>query len=161
MGILALYQRLLHGIVFAIFNAIIVVVIHRAEDIRLSGLSGLLELYGTAGILVLDPVVSGLEVRTVSRLVTQRPEDDTRMVETTLNVTLVTFQVRFLIGGVLGQRLLAVSHSMRLHVGLGYDIDTVFIAKLVPEVVIRVVAGTNGVQVEFLHDLYVLYHALA
>ena len=50
---------------------------------------------------------------------------------------------------------------MRLYIGFGYDIDTVFIAKIVPEVVIGIVAGTNGVQIEFLHDLYVLYHAFA
>ena len=102
MGVLTLYQRLLHGVVLAVFSAILVVVIHRAEDICLSGLSGLLVLYGTAGILVFDPIVSGLEVRTVSRLVTQGPEDYTRMVETTLDVTLVTFQMRFLIRWVLG-----------------------------------------------------------
>ena len=102
MSVFTLYQRLLHGVILAVFSAILVVVIHRAEDIGLSVLSGLFVLYGTAGVFVLDPVVSGLEVRTVSSLVTQGPEDDTRMVEATLDVTLVTFQMRFLIRWVLG-----------------------------------------------------------
>ena len=49
---------------------------------------------------------------------------------------------------------------MRLHIGLGYDIDTVLVAQVIPEVGIGVVAGTHGVEVEFLHDLDVLDHAL-
>ena len=49
---------------------------------------------------------------------------------------------------------------MRLYVGLRYDIDTVLVAEVIPEVGIGIVAGTHGVEVELLHDLDVLDHAL-
>ena len=68
--------------------------------------------------------------------------------------------VCLLVGEVLGQRLVAIAHAVALYVGLGGEVDAVFVAELVPARVIGVVAGTHGVDVVLLHDLDVLYHAL-
>ena len=83
------------------------------------------------------------------------------MVETTLYVALVAFHVRFLVSRFLGQCLVAVSHSVRFDVGFGHYINTVFVAEFVPEVVVRIVTGSYGVDVELLHNLNVLNHAVA
>ena len=49
------------------------------------------------------------------------------MVESALYIALVTFQMGFLIRGVLGQSLFAVAHAVRFYIGFGYDIDTVLV----------------------------------
>ena len=45
--------------------------------------------------------------------------------------------------------------------GFGHYINTVFVAEFVPEVVVRIVTGSYGVDVELLHNLNVLNHAVA
>ena len=47
---------------------------------------------------------------------------------------------------------------MRFNIGFGYYIQTVFVAKIIPAVVIRVVAGTYRVDIKLFHHLDVLYH---
>ena len=59
---------------------------------------------------------------------------------------------------IIGKRLLAISHSVRLDVGLIDDIQSITVAKRIPERVIRIVAGTYGIDVQLLHDLYITYH---
>ena len=81
------------------------------------------------------------------------------MVEATLHVTLVALQMGFLVAGFFGQRLFAVTHSVGFDVGFGYDINTVFVAEVIPEIVVRIVAGSHRVDVELLHNLDVLNHA--
>ena len=41
------------------------------------------------------------------------------------------------------------------------SLNTVFVAEFVPEVVVRIVTGSYGVDVELLHNLNVLNHAVA
>ncbi len=50
---------------------------------------------------------------------------------------------------------------MALDVGLGHHVDAVAVAEVIPFVSVGVVACAHGVEVEFLHDLDVLKHALA
>ena len=50
---------------------------------------------------------------------------------------------------------------MALLVGLGSHVDAVLVAQVVPDGVIRIVACADGIDVQTLHDLYVLNHALA
>ena len=49
---------------------------------------------------------------------------------------------------------------MRLDVGLVDDQQAVFVAEFVPAVVVRIVAGADGVEVELLHRLDVEAHIL-
>ena len=83
------------------------------------------------------------------------------MVETALHVALVAFQVRFSIIITLGKGLLAVAHAMRLDIRLCHYIDTVLVAKVIPKIVVGIMAGAHGVQVELLHHLDVLQHTFA
>ena len=61
--------------------------------------------------------------------------------------------------GILGQRLLAVAHAVALDVGLGRDVDAVFVAEVIPAGVVGIVAGAVGIHVKLLHHLDVLNHA--
>ena len=161
MCVFALDERLLLAVVFAIFNTTFIIGIHRTVNIGLAVIIGLFVLYGTARVFGLDPVVGSFEIRTVSGFVTQRPEDDARVVETALYVALVAFQMRFLIRRILGQRGFLIAHTVRFYVGFCHYIDTVFITEFIPVIVIGVVTGTDRIQVELLHDLDVLEHAFA
>ena len=89
-----------------------VIVIHRAEDVRLAVLSGLFILARTARVVRLHQVVCLLEVRTVTGFVAHAPEDDGRMVLVNLDIAFVALQVCLLISRLLGQRLVAVAHSV-------------------------------------------------
>ena len=83
------------------------------------------------------------------------------MIETALHITLVALQMRFLVGSILCQGLVTVSHSVRLDVSLSHHIDSILVAQIIPEIIIRIMAGTHSIDVETLHDLNVLNHAFA
>ena len=48
---------------------------------------------------------------------------------------------------------------MALHVGLSHQVDAVFVAEVIPAGVVRIVTGTDGIDVEVFHYLDVLHHA--
>ena len=60
---------------------------------------------------------------------------------------------------VLGQCLVAVTHSVALKVGLSRHVDTILVTKIIPTGIIRIVAGTYSIDVQLLHDFNVLNHA--
>ena len=78
-----------------------------------------------------------------------------------LYVVLIAFQnllskLRFL-----GSSIVAILEAVALLVGLCCDINTIFITKVVPYWGVRIVASTNGIDVQALHNLDILNHALA
>lgn len=87
------------------------------------------------------------------------PNDDRRMVDAALHVAFVALQMRFGVERILGQRLFAVTHAVRLDIGLGHDVESVLVAERVPAGVVGVVARAHGVDVVLLHDADVLQHA--
>ena len=82
------------------------------------------------------------------------------MVEIALDMALVALQMRLQIGRVAGQRGRAVTHAVRLDVRLGYHIETVAVAELIPVGIIRIVAGSHRIDIELLHQLDILLHPL-
>ena len=80
------------------------------------------------------------------------------MIETTLYITLVTFQMSFPIIRTFGKGFFTITHSVRLDICFGYDIDTITIAEVIPEVIIGIVASAHRVQIELLHNLDILNH---
>ena len=68
--------------------------------------------------------------------------------------------MRLFVIGVTGQRSGAVHHAMSLDISLSNQIDTVFIAQVIPARVIRIVTGTYSVDIHLLHYPYILYHTL-
>ena len=159
VGILALDQRT--GVVaLGVFLTVVVVGIHRTVDIGLSILTGLLKLTGAGLVVRLHPVVGFLEVRTVASLISQRPHDDARMVLIGDHVTLLALDMCLGKGLVLGKGLLTIAHTMALDVGLCRQIDTIFVAEVVPTGIVGIVASTYGIDIELLHDLDILNHTL-
>ena len=80
------------------------------------------------------------------------------MVVSALYIALVAFHVSFGVTWVLCQCLVAVTHAVRFYVCLGYYIQTVLVAQVIPTVVVRVMAGTHGVDIEFFHHFDILQH---
>ena len=159
VGILTL-DIWLGTIALAIVLAFLITDVHRTVDISLAVVSATLILCRAGLIARLHPVVSLLEVDAVAALITQTPYDDGRMIDERLHIALVALDVRHDVLRELGKRLLFISHTMRFEVCLSGDVDTVFITKVIPARITWIVAGTNGVDVQLLHDLDILNHAL-
>ena len=160
--VLALDERLLEVVVLAVGLARPRCVVHRAEDVGVAAFAvSLLPLAGSALVLGLHPVVGSLEVRTVHGLVTQRPNDDGGVVEVRAYVVLVALHDLLGEQRLLGLGLRTVAEAVALLIGLGGHVDAVLVAQVVPHGVIGIVAGAHGVDVQALHDLDVLNHALA
>ena len=160
VGIFALDERTV-GIAFAILDTVVVVVVHGAEDVGFLGQSGTLVLHGARVVQGLDGMVCLLEVVAVSALVAHAPEDDGRMILLHLHVADVALHDGLAEVGVLCQACAVVAHAVALEVGLGADIDAVLVAKVVEIRVAGIVAGTHGIDVQFLHDADILQHPLA
>ena len=60
---------------------------------------------------------------------------------------------------VVPERLLAVPHAVRLHIGLVDHVDPVPVAELVPKRIVGVMGGAHRVDVEALHEPDVRDHA--
>ncbi len=84
------------------------------------------------------------------------------MVELHLHVVLVALQDLFRELRLRHWRrlVIAILEGMALLVGLGGDIEAILVAEVIPPWVVGIVARAHGVDVEALHDLYVLDHAL-
>ena len=123
MVVLALYEWACELVVLRIFVATVVAIVHRAEDVGiLTRASSLLELYGTALVLLLNPLVCSNEVVAVYRLVAERPYDNRRMVEVHLHIVLVALE--YLLGKLrlLGLGVVAVAKAVALLVGLSGNV---------------------------------------
>ena len=60
----------------------------------------------------------------------------------------------------LGQRLRLIAHTVTLQVGLSRQVDAILIAQVIPTGIVWIVAGTHGIDIQLLHDLDILDHAL-
>ena len=160
VGIFALYERL-GGVCAAgiIFHAL-VIGIHGTEHVGKLILTGLLILHGAARVFGLNPFIHGLEVRAETSLVAHRPEYDARVVEIALHIALVAFHVRLGVCRVFCKRLVAISHAVRLDVGLGNHVQPIAVAQLIPAVIVGIVARAHGVYIQLFHKLHVLQHTL-
>ena len=134
-------------------------VVHRTEDVGVAVFPCAFILHRTAWVLGLHPIVSIFKVLSVASFVAKAPEDNRWMVEVALHIALIALQVSQIVVGALGKGLITVAHSVRFDVGLGHNIDAVFIAEVIPDFVVWIVASAHGVDVVFLHYLEVLNHS--
>lgn len=80
MVILTLDERFGELLIVSVPLAGVNRVVHRAEDVSGTSFDGcLLKLYRAAVVLTLDPIVGGIEVGKIFRLVAQAPDDDARI----------------------------------------------------------------------------------
>ena len=147
-------------VALAVTLAAFITVVHRAEDVSLAVLTSLLVVNRTAWIVCLNPIVSVFEVLAVTSFVTKTPNYDRWVVLERENVVLVALEVCVVVDRVLCKSLLAVSHTVTFDVSLCCNVDTVFVAKVIPAWIVWIVTSTNGVHVEHLHDFDVLKHTL-
>ena len=164
MGVFALDQRFL-GILGEVFLTLPVAPVHRADDVGVivSVVGGLLVLHGARRVEGFDPVVAAFEIGAVSGLVSRAPDDDRGVVVVAQHHAAVAVEVRGGEGGVAGEvlRLVAVVVAVRFDVGFVHDVETVFVAEVVPQRRVGVVARAHGVHVEAFHLADVAHHLFA
>ena len=160
MVVLALDERHRTVRVLRILFASTYRIVHRAEDIGTLASASLLILNRTALVLALDPLVSLQEVIAHHSLITHTPGYDTRMIEVHGNIVLVALHNLLGKHRFLGSCIIAILEAVTLLVSLSYHIDTILIAEFVPAWIIRIVAGTDSVDIQALHNLDILNHAL-
>ena len=137
-------------------------IVHRTEDVgSFTCLTCLLILYRTALVLLLNPLVCSDEVVAINSLVAQRPYYNRRMIVLHLYVVLIAFQNLLCKLRLLSSSIVAILEAVALLVGLCCYIKTIFVTKVVPYWVVWIVASTNGIDVQALHNLDILNHALA
>ena len=100
------------------------------------------------------------ETVAVPRLVAHRPERDRRIVAVEDSLALVALDDRVLPLLEAAKPIVAVSRLMPLDVRLGYHVDSVPVAEVVPEAVVGIVARADGVDVVLLEERDVLQHVV-
>ena len=116
---------------------------------------------GTRFIHTLNPVERCREVRSINRFVPHRPHNDARMVVVHLHVMLIAFQYLLSKHGFFSWRIVSILEAMTLLVGFCHHIKSILITQIIPLRVVWIVASTHCIDIELLHDLYVLYHAFS
>ena len=137
--------------------------VHRAVDVRVAMAfavpgQGALVLHGTGRVIGLDPVVAGLEVGAVARLVAHAPDNDGGMVEVALHHPAVAGEVRLGEERILPEGRGTVAHAVGLDIAFVHHIQAILVAQGDPARVVGIVAGADGVDVQFLHDADVPDH---
>ena len=82
------------------------------------------------------------------------------MIEVHGNIVLVALHNLLGKHRLLGSSIIAILETVALLVSLSNHIDTILIAELIPAWIIRIVAGTDSVDIQALHNLDILNHAL-
>ena len=130
--------------------------IHRRVNVRV--LVAALPVHGAGGVRLLDGLYRRAEAVAVPGLVAERPHRDGRMVAVELDLAAVALDYRVLPLLEEPEPLVPVSGLVRLYVRLGDHVDSVAVAEVVPEVVVRIVARAHRVDVELLEERDVLHH---
>ncbi|MNK99608.1 hypothetical protein D3C87_1200140 [compost metagenome] len=133
--------------------------IHGAIDIRVLFLLCSFILNRATVIIRFQPVVGGLQVFSKTTFITGRPGYDAGKVFIAFPHPLNPVQVSILPKGIVRQgKLRGKAHAIAFNVGLIYHIQTVLIAQFIPAFCIGVMAGTNGIDVQLLHQPDVAQH---
>ena len=98
------------------------------------------------------------EAVAVAGLVAHRPDGDGRVVAVEHGVALVALDDGVVPLGMKPEAVLAVARLMSLDVRLRDDVDAVAVAEVVPEVMVRIVRGADGVDVVALEERDVRHH---
>ena len=83
------------------------------------------------------------------------------MVEVGLHVVLVALQYLQGKHGLLRGSFVTIMETVRLLVCLGHNINSVFVAQVVPHRIVGIMAGAHSVDVQLFHDADILNHAFA
>ena len=119
-----------------------------------------LVVYRSRWVVVFYPTVASFEVSAHTGFVAHTPYYYRYVVAVALDHALVALKVSLGVAIDTSKSLFVVAHAMRLDVGFVYHIQAIFVAKVVPLGCVGVVACAHSVDIEFLHQCDVFYHAL-
>ena len=78
------------------------------------------------------------------------------MIEITLQVPTIALEVSQCEIGVLGQCMLAISATMRLHICFCHEIDAIAVTQVIPAGIVGIMTGAYGVDIVLFHDADIL-----
>jgi len=125
--------------------------VHGANDVCPFVFAGTFKLNGAAGIISLGPGIHFLVAVTEAVFVTHGPENDACVVLVAFHEAFHALHVYILPIRVLGSVDGAIVHGVCLNIGLIHHIKSVFIAQLIKQGGLWVMAGTDGVDIELFH----------
>ena len=135
--------------------------IHTAGKIRFDCMAALV-VNGTRGIHLMNHLAAGGKVRAGTGFITQRPDNNARMVFVAFHHAADTVQMRLLPLRSIGQFVVgSVAVGVGLNVGFVHHPDTVLIAQVIEFRHIGIVAGPNRVNIIFLPHPDVFQHRFA
>ena len=121
-----------------------------------------LVLHRARGIPLLDPIVARDEVRAVTGLISERPDNDARMVLVCFDHPLVAANDSFFPAWLVQQQMIRVgAHVVRLNICLSNHVHSIAVTQIIPERDIRIVTRSNGIDVALLHQFEIANHRLA
>ena len=103
-------------------------------------------------VMVEDRLLHIFEIFSVSSLVAKRPNAYASMVAIADDHAACTVHDGLRPHRVAARNILA-AHTMRFHIAFIHHIKSVFITKFIEKRIVRVMAGTNGVDVRLLHKV--------
>ena len=74
------------------------------------------------------------------------------------DIALIALQMHQFEISALGERLLAITHAMRLKIGLCSDVKSILVAQIIPTGIVGIVTRADGIDVKLLHNLDILNH---
>ena len=134
--------------------------IHRADDVGVGFVAGLLIVDRPGGIVLVNPLGVGFEIRAVPRFVAQRPNNDGSVVFVPLEHPHGSVEVGVGPIGVLGQGFVAIAHAVAFDVGFVYQVKAEPVTQVVPGGMVGIVGAAHGVDVVLFHHQDVLLHPL-
>ncbi len=156
MGVFALDQWF-PGIVPEVFFALLVIPVHRADDVRVAACRCCKpHVRNGPAARGRKPSPSRSRRRNWAPSPASLPSDQTMTDGWLMFAAHVcgccVSRCAWAKAGFLGQRRFVITHAVRLEVGLGHQIEPVAVAERVPAGVVRVVARAHGVEIVLLED---------
>ena len=106
----------------------------------------------TGAIKGYDCIVHSLDVWPHATLVSETPEDDARVVEVAFDQGLRAVDMGVFPCRVFAHLMIGITITMRLLIGLIHDVDAPTVTKFIKVFAVRIVAGTQEVDVGLLHQ---------
>ena len=136
--------------------------VHGGDDIHHLGVAILFVVHQPGIIQRFGGVVHGADVAAIAGFVTQRPDDDRRMVFLRVHVAHDALNVDVFPGRVVGDgaEVADVGETVGLHVGFRHHEQSVDVAHFIETRVVRIVSGAYRVDVVLLHQQQIFFHAI-
>ena len=109
-------------------------------------------------IITLYPIITSIEIFSIPCLISHTPNNNRRVINISLNHSLISGKMCFSKLFRMSKTFLSISHTVTLHISLINYIKTIFIAKGKPFRIIRIMTGTNRIDIQLFHNSNIIYH---